>query len=89
MLGEVLVTEPEVRVWVVDDDESLRWVLEKALSAAAMQVRSFDGAAGAWETHSVSTAIRQFKDVVRKMRGSRLVRPNQKCPQFIIRKCAE
>ncbi len=34
----------EVRVWVVDDDPSIRWVLEKALSKNAMDVRCFDNA---------------------------------------------
>ncbi|MFA9461778.1 nitrogen regulation protein NR(I) [Thiohalorhabdus methylotrophus] len=32
-------------VWVVDDDSSIRWVLEKALSEAGMQVRTFESAA--------------------------------------------
>ncbi|MCI0749717.1 MAG: nitrogen regulation protein NR(I) [Nevskiales bacterium] len=32
-------------VWVVDDDESIRWVLEKSLMRAGMQVRSFPGSA--------------------------------------------
>lgn len=29
------------RVWVVDDDRSIRWVLEKALQKAALDVKSF------------------------------------------------
>ncbi len=32
-----------LEVWVVDDDDSIRWVLEKALGAADMQVSSFPG----------------------------------------------
>src|SRR5690606_10215886 len=32
-------------VWVVDDDESIRWVLEKSLKREDMQVISFPGAA--------------------------------------------
>ncbi len=32
------------RVWVVDDDRSIRWVLEKALQKADMQVSSFASA---------------------------------------------
>ena len=28
-------------VWVVDDDRSIRWVLEKAFNGAQMEVRSF------------------------------------------------
>jgi len=31
------------RVWVVDDDKSIRWVLEKALSGEGMTVTSFAG----------------------------------------------
>ena len=31
-------------VWIVDDDESIRWVLEKALTKAAIDCRSFDSA---------------------------------------------
>ena len=34
------------RVWVIDDDSSIRWVLEKALTKAGMQVRSFESADG-------------------------------------------
>lgn len=32
-------------IWVVDDDQSIRWVLEKALSRAKMEVQTFDSAA--------------------------------------------
>ena len=32
-------------IWVVDDDQSIRWVLEKALSRAEMEVKTFDSAA--------------------------------------------
>jgi two-component system nitrogen regulation response regulator GlnG len=35
------VTKP-LRVWVVDDDQSVRWVLEKALRQADMETRSFE-----------------------------------------------
>lgn len=31
-------------IWVVDDDRSIRWVLEKALSKAGMEVRTFEEA---------------------------------------------
>jgi len=31
-------------VWVVDDDDAVRWVLDKALQAAGMQTRSFERA---------------------------------------------
>ncbi len=32
-------------VWIIDDDKSIRWVVEKALQKAALQTRSFAGAA--------------------------------------------
>jgi two-component system nitrogen regulation response regulator GlnG len=32
------------RIWVIDDDRSIRWVLERALKQAQMEVRSFDNA---------------------------------------------
>jgi two-component system nitrogen regulation response regulator GlnG len=31
-----------LNVWIVDDDQSVRWVLEKALRQAGMEARSFD-----------------------------------------------
>ena len=34
----------ELKVWVVDDDQSVRWVLEKALKQADMETRSFERA---------------------------------------------
>ncbi|MES2884612.1 MAG: nitrogen regulation protein NR(I) [Pseudomonadota bacterium] len=34
---------PAIQVWVVDDDESIRWVLEKSLSRDGMAVRIFEG----------------------------------------------
>ncbi len=36
-------------VWVIDDDRSIRWVLEKALQKAGMRVRSFSSADGVLE----------------------------------------
>ncbi len=33
-------------IWVVDDDRSIRWVLEKALNQAGMEVTTFDNASG-------------------------------------------
>jgi two-component system nitrogen regulation response regulator GlnG len=41
-----------IKVWVVDDDDSVRWVLEKALSGAAMNVRGFEAPTGALEALS-------------------------------------
>ncbi len=37
------------QVWVIDDDRSIRWVLEKALHKAQMEVRSFPSAEGVLE----------------------------------------
>ncbi len=31
-------------IWIIDDDDSIRWVLEKALLQAGMQVQGFDSA---------------------------------------------
>ena len=39
-----MTTAAELEVWIVDDDESLRWVLEKALKQAQMNTRSFERA---------------------------------------------
>ena len=37
------ISESQV-VWIVDDDRSIRWVLERALNQAGMKVRSFESA---------------------------------------------
>ena len=36
------MTNSELEVWVVDDDQSVRWVLEKALRQAGLRCRSFE-----------------------------------------------
>ena len=38
------MTGAAINVWIVDDDQSVRWVLEKALKQAGMQPRSFERA---------------------------------------------
>ncbi len=38
------MTDHVLNVWVVDDDQSVRWVLEKALKQADMQTRTFERA---------------------------------------------
>ncbi len=40
------------RVWVIDDDRSIRWVLEKALQKADMEVTSYASAEGVMEALS-------------------------------------
>jgi two-component system nitrogen regulation response regulator GlnG len=37
------------RIWIIDDDRSIRWVLEKALKQANMEVTSFENADGVLE----------------------------------------
>jgi len=43
-MSSATATATAIEVWVVDDDASIRWVLEKALSREGMQVRVFEGA---------------------------------------------
>jgi len=33
--------ENNKKVWIVDDDKSIRWVLEKALKSADVDIESF------------------------------------------------
>ena len=44
-MNALKLVENSIRVWIVDDDESIRWVLEKSLSREGMAVQSFPGAA--------------------------------------------
>jgi len=37
------------KIWVIDDDRSIRWVLEKALTKAGMEISCFNSAAGVLE----------------------------------------
>jgi len=39
--------ETDTRIWVIDDDQSIRWVLEKALKKVGYQVDTFDSASKA------------------------------------------
>ncbi|UTA48476.1 nitrogen regulation protein NR(I) [Simiduia sp. 21SJ11W-1] len=38
------------RVWIIDDDRSIRWVLEKSLQQAGMETRSFESGDGVLST---------------------------------------
>jgi len=38
------MASPPINAWIVDDDQSVRWVLEKALKQADMETRSFERA---------------------------------------------
>ena len=44
----------EHQVWIIDDDSSIRWVLEKALSSAGLKVSSFETADAALEQINIS-----------------------------------
>jgi two-component system nitrogen regulation response regulator GlnG len=52
------------KVWVIDDDSSIRWVLERALRKADIDVRSFESAADALDAlrrnapHAIITDVR-------------------------------
>ena len=54
---------PNNRVWVIDDDRSMRWVLEKALTKANMEVISFASADGVMEALSQEQPDVLFSDV--------------------------
>jgi len=41
--------ERKSKVWIIDDDKSIRWVLEKALRQAGMAVESYENATGVLE----------------------------------------
>jgi two-component system nitrogen regulation response regulator GlnG len=43
-----------LRVWLVDDDASIRWVLERALKNAGMSPRLFESAESALATLGTS-----------------------------------
>ena len=38
------MSNPSLRVWLVDDDDSIRWVLERALRNGGMTPRAFESA---------------------------------------------
>ncbi|ROH93156.1 nitrogen regulation protein NR(I) [Stagnimonas aquatica] len=44
-MNRISEEQPPIHVWVVDDDESIRWVLAKSLGREGMQVRAFEGSA--------------------------------------------
>ncbi len=50
-------------VWIVDDDRSIRWVLEKALSKLAVNITSFENGAEALERLKVSTPDLIISDI--------------------------
>ncbi len=49
------LNEPMKPIWIVDDDESIRWVLEKALARENLATKSFSNARDAMDTLQSST----------------------------------
>lgn len=54
-------TDPQV--WIVDDDRSIRWVLEKSLQGEGLNVRSFDSADKALEALKKSSPQAIISDI--------------------------
>ncbi|MCW0209607.1 MAG: response regulator, partial [Achromobacter sp.] len=50
-------------VWIVDDDQAIRWVLEKALARAGVPTRSFSQAADVLEALSRETPVALVSDI--------------------------
>jgi two-component system nitrogen regulation response regulator GlnG len=75
-----------LKVWVVDDDQSVRWVLEKALGQAGMETRSFERAEHLLEAIGHSSPDVLITDVrMPGMDGIALLdRLNQSCPELPI-----
>ena len=53
----------ESQVWIIDDDRSIRWVLEKSLQGEGLEVQSFDSADKAITALSNSTPQAIISDV--------------------------
>lgn len=50
-------------IWVIDDDKSIRWVLEKALTRSKMKVTTFENATGVIDKLSVHTPDAILADI--------------------------
>ena len=46
---------PPLNVWLVDDDASIRWVMERALKQGGMRARAFEEAESALEALGSAT----------------------------------
>ena len=53
----------EQHIWIIDDDPSIRWVLEKALSKAGLKIRSFENADSALQALSTEQPDAIITDV--------------------------
>jgi len=59
-----LTTNDSKTVWVIDDDRSIRWVLERALKQANMEVETFENASKvleALETHKPNAIVTDIR----------------------------
>ena len=50
-------------VWIIDDDRSIRWVLEKALQKESFDIRSFESAEGVIERLELETPDAVISDI--------------------------
>lgn len=57
------MTEPGKRIWVIDDDPSIRWVLERALKQAEFDVASFEAASPALSALERETPVAVISDI--------------------------
>ena len=73
-------------VWIVDDDQSIRWVLEKALSKQQMPCRVFEDAAEVMQALEQDTPQVLVSDI--RMPGDTglalLEQVKHRCPQVPV-----
>ena len=74
------------KVWIVDDDSSIRWVLEKALGKADVPVASFDSGNGALEALQKEEPAVIVSDIrMPGMDGLELLeRIHERCPELPV-----
>jgi DNA-binding NtrC family response regulator len=60
----LLLQEPQPAIWIIDDDQSMRWVLEKTLSNNGYQVTAFE---------SGSVALANFKRTLPQARPDLII----------------
>jgi len=63
MLSPNKATVPHELVWVIDDDKSIRWVLEKALQAEGIETESFVDGTGIMQQLSNSKPAAIISDI--------------------------